>query len=97
MNVFAKHVVLSAAGMLILPPAVIAFAQVTVPSPAAASGSAPSTGRIAAGESSQNQDPPGKAGSSSGAITQPGRAGGKGDPAFGGERHRFIGSQNLTP
>jgi polysaccharide biosynthesis/export protein len=86
MNVFIKHVVLGAAGMLILSPAVVSSAQ-TVPSPASASGSAPSTGKIAAAESSQNQDESGTGSSSNGGSTQPGRAGGKGDPAFGGDRH----------
>jgi protein involved in polysaccharide export with SLBB domain len=87
MNVFTKHVVLGAAGMLILQPAVVASAQVTAPSPASAPESAPTTGKTAAAESSQNQDRPGTASSSNGPITQPGIAGGKGDPAFGGERH----------
>jgi len=86
MNVFAKHVALGAAGMLILQPAVVAPAQ-TVSSPASAPASAPSTANIAAPESSQNQERPGPGSSSNGANTQPGRAGGKGDPAFGGERH----------
>ena len=86
MNVFTKHVVLGAAGMLILQPAVVSSAQ-TVPSPASAPGSAPTTGKIAAAESSQNQDRPGTGSSSNGAIAQPGIAGGKGDPSFGGERH----------
>src|SRR5208282_1964738 len=86
MNVFTKHVVLGAAGMLILQPAVVSSAQ-TVPSPASAVGSAPPTGKIAAAESSQSQDRSGSGSSSNGAITQPGKAGGMGDPAFGGERH----------
>jgi len=86
MNVFTKHVVLRAAGMLILQQAVVTSAQ-TVPSLASAPGSAPPTGKIAAAESSLNQDRSGTAGSSNGAIAQPGKAGGKGDPAFGGERH----------
>src|SRR5271165_6404457 len=86
MNVFAKHVALGAAGMLILQPAVVAPAQ-TVSSPASAPASAPSTANIAAPESSQNQERPGPGSSSNGAATQPEKAGGKGDPAFGGERH----------
>jgi hypothetical protein len=88
MNVFAKHVVLGAAGMLILQPAVIAFAQETVPSTTSAPvSSAPPTGKIAVAESSQSQDRSGTSVSTNGAIAQPGRAGGLGDPAFGGERH----------
>jgi len=88
MNVFTKHVVLEAVGMLILQLAVVTSAQETVSSPASAPGSsAPPTGKLAAAESSQSQDRSGTGGSSNGAITQPGRAGGKGDPAFGGERH----------
>ncbi len=73
--------------MLILQLAVVAFAQETAPSPAAApQSSAPSSGKIA-GESSQSLAPAGVGGSMGGASTQPGKAGGKGDPAFGGERH----------
>ncbi len=74
--------------MLILQLAVVASAQEAVPSPSSApEASAPPTGKIAAAGSSQSQDWPGTGGSSNGAITQPGKAGGKGDPAFGGERH----------
>lgn len=88
MNVFAKHVVLEAVGMLMLQLAVVASVQETVPSPAPAPGSsAPSTGKIAATESSQSQDRSGTARSMGRAITQPGKADGMGDPAFGGERH----------
>jgi polysaccharide export outer membrane protein len=88
MNVFTKQVVLGAASMLILQLALIASAQETVPSPASAPGSsAPPTGKIGAAESSQSQDRSGTNVSTSGTITQPGKAGGKGDPAFGGERH----------
>ena len=88
MNAITKHVVLGAAGMLILQPAVVTTAQETVPSPASAPvSSAPPTGKLAAAESSQSQDRSGTDGSTHGAITQPGKAGGMGDPAFGGERH----------
>jgi polysaccharide biosynthesis/export protein len=74
--------------MLILQLPVAASAQETVPSPALAPvSSAPPAGKIAAAESSQSQDRSGTNGSINGAITQPGKAGGKGDPAFGGERH----------
>ena len=88
MNVFAKHVVLEAAGMLILQLAVVATAQETAPLPASVPGpSAPSTDKIVAAESSQSPDRFGADGSAGGAITQPGKADGMGDPAFGGERH----------
>lgn len=74
--------------MLILRLALVVSAQETVPSPASAPGfSAPPTGKIAAAESSQSQDRSDTRVSSNGTITQPGKAGGKGDPAFGGERH----------
>jgi polysaccharide export outer membrane protein len=71
--------------MLILQPALVASAQTTAS--ASAPGSAPSTGKIAAAESSQSQAASDIGSSSNGAITQPGKAGGMGDPAFGGERH----------
>src|ERR1035437_495233 len=88
MNALAKNVVLGAAGVLILQFAVVTSAQETVPSPVSAPGSsAPPTGKLAAAESSQSQDGSGTGGSMNGAITQPGKAGGTGDPAFGGERH----------
>jgi len=73
--------------MLILQLAVVTSAQETVPSPASAPGSsAPPTGKLAA-ESSQSQGRFGTDGSTNGAIAQPVKAGGVGDPAFGGERH----------
>jgi polysaccharide export outer membrane protein len=88
MNVITKHVVLGAAGTLILQLAAIASAQETVPSAVSApESSAPPAGKTAAAESSQSQDRSGAGGSTSRAITQPGKAGGMGDPAFGGERH----------
>ena len=88
MNVLTKHVVLGAAGMLILQLAVVSSAQETVLSPLLAPvSSAPPTGKKAAAESSQSQDRTGTDGSTHGAITQPGRAGGLGDPALGGQRH----------
>jgi polysaccharide export outer membrane protein len=88
MHVITQHVVLEAAGMLILQLAVIAFAQETLPSPAAAPvSSAPPAAKIEPAESSQSQDRSGPEASPGGAIAQPGRAGGMGDPAFGGERH----------
>src|SRR5260370_26392209 len=88
MNVFAKQLVLGAAGMLILQLAVVTSAQETVPSPASVPGSsAPPTGKLAAAESSQSQGRFGTDSSTNGAIAQPVKAGGVGDPAFGGERH----------
>jgi len=74
--------------MLFLQLAVIASAQETLPSPASAPvSSAPPTAKFAVVESSQNQDRLGTDGLTHGAIAQPGKAGGMGDPAFGGERH----------
>jgi polysaccharide biosynthesis/export protein len=88
MNVITKHVVLGAAGMLILQLALIASAQeVVLPTNSAPVTSAPPTGKVASAESSQSQAGSDKSLSSNGTITQPGKAGGKGDPAFGGERH----------
>jgi len=74
--------------MLILQLALVASAQETVPSPTSAPApSALPTDKIVSAESSQSQGQPGTGGSTNGAITQPGKAGGQGDPAFGGERH----------
>jgi polysaccharide export outer membrane protein len=88
MNVITKYAVLGVAGTLILQLAVITFAQETVLSTSSVPvSSAPPTGKVAAAESSQSQDRSDINGSANGAITQPGKAGGKGDPAFGGERH----------
>jgi protein involved in polysaccharide export with SLBB domain len=88
MNVFHKHVVVGAVGVLILQLAVVASAQQMVTSLASTPGSvAPPSGKTAGVESSQSQDGVGTGNLTGGAITQSGRAGGKGDPAFGGERH----------
>ena len=74
--------------MLILQLAVVTSAQEAVPSPASAPGSsAPPTGTFASAESSQSQDRLGTDSLTHEAIAQPGKAGGMGDPAFGGERH----------
>ena len=74
--------------MLILRLAAVASAQEAARLPASAPGSsAPPTGKVTVAESSQSQDRPGTGGSTHGAITQPDKAGGMGDPAFGGERH----------
>ena len=87
MNAITRNVVLGAAGMLILQPTVVASAQETARLPASAPGSsAPSTGKVTA-ESSQSQNRPGAGGSAKGATAQPDKAGGMGDPAFGGARH----------
>ncbi|HKB97166.1 MAG TPA: polysaccharide biosynthesis/export family protein [Terriglobales bacterium] len=73
--------------MLILQLAVVASAQETARPPASApESSASSTARLAVTESSRSQDQAGS-GSADGAVTQSGKAGGMGDPAFGGERH----------
>src|SRR5260370_8380643 len=88
MNVFAKQLVLGAAGMLILQLAVVTSAQETVPSPASVPGSsAPPTGKLAAAESSQSQGRSGTDASTNAAIAQPVKAVAVVDPAFGGERH----------
>jgi polysaccharide biosynthesis/export protein len=88
MKVVTKCVVLLAAGVLILQPAVVASAQETVPSSSAApESSAQPVGKDATAESSQSQARRGAGVSNNGATAQPGIAGGMGDPAFGGERH----------
>jgi polysaccharide export outer membrane protein len=88
MNAFTKNAVLGAAGVLILQLAVVASAQQTSPTPASAPvSSAPPVSKLAPAESSQSQDRSGTGGSAGGATTQPGKADGMGDPAFGGERH----------
>src|SRR5260370_41769160 len=88
MNVFAKQLVLEAAGMLILQLAVVTSAQEAVPLAASAPGSsAPPTGKLAAAESSPSQGRAGTDASTNGAITQPAQAGRAGHPAFGRERH----------
>lgn len=88
MNALVKHAVLVAAGLLSLQLAVVTSAQEAAPSPVPATGSsAPPSGKVAAAESSQSPDRTGTGSSVSGAITQPGKAGGMGDPALGGERH----------
>jgi polysaccharide export outer membrane protein len=88
MNVITKHVVLGAAGMLILQLALIASAQeVVLPTSSVPVTSAPPTRKVASAESSQSQAGSDDSLSTNGTITQPAKAGGKGDPAFGGERH----------
>lgn len=74
--------------MLILQLAVAAFAQETVPPPLSASGSsATPTSNTTVAEKSQSQKRPDTNVSPSGAVAQPDTADGKGDPAFGGQRH----------
>jgi polysaccharide export outer membrane protein len=88
MNAFSKQIVLRAASLLMLQLAVICSAQQTVPLAGLAPQSSASPSVKNAGtESSQSQGQPGTVGSADGAITQPGKVGGQGDPAFGGERH----------
>ncbi|MFZ3264693.1 MAG: polysaccharide biosynthesis/export family protein [Terriglobales bacterium] len=88
MNVLAKHAVLMAVGLLSLQLAVVTSAQEAAWPPVPAPGSsAPLSGKLAAAESSQRPDRTGAGSSVGGAITQPGKAGGMGDPALGGERH----------
>jgi polysaccharide export outer membrane protein len=87
MNVIRMHVCCSrAAGSLILQLAVIAAAQQSAPPSDPAPWSSAPPGKLAA-ESSQNQDRLAPADPARQRITQPGKAGGSGDPAFGGERH----------
>ena len=81
-----QHIIVRVAGLLILQLAVVGNAQETAPNVPESGISAPSA-KLTAPESSQNQT-----GSSGGeawnaTITQPGGAGGTGDPAFRGERH----------
>jgi len=88
MNELTQRVVFRAAGMLILQLAVAALAQETVPPPLSASGSsATPTSNTTVAEKSQSQKRPDTNVSPSGAVAQPDTADGKGDPAFGGQRH----------
>lgn len=88
MMVGIQSVVLVAAGALVLQLAVVTYAQETATSPAAAPGSTASpAGKVAAAGSTQTQAPSGTPVSASGGTTQPGKAGGLGDPAIGGTRH----------
>lgn len=88
MSALVKHAVLVAAGLLSLQLTVVTPAQQTAPSLGPAPGyPAPPSGKIAAAESSRDPDRNGRGSSVGGAITQSGKAGGLGDPSFGGERH----------
>jgi len=88
MKVIAQYVVLGAACLLSLQLAVVAVAQEVAPSPVPAPWtSAPPTGKFAGAESSQRQDRSSTGDSARKEITEPGKAGGTGDPALGGERH----------
>ena len=86
MKARAQVVILMAAGLLSPQLAVITSAQETATSTVPQSSAPPAGSQTAAG-SSQRAEGKGTSSSLSGAITQPGKAGGKGDPAFGGERH----------
>ena len=83
----AQQTAMRVAGVLILQLAVIAFAQETVPLVSSSGDSALPAGKPAAAESSQTPVGNGGASSANGAVTQSGKVGGLGDPAFGGERH----------
>jgi protein involved in polysaccharide export with SLBB domain len=74
--------------MLSLQLAVVTAAQEVVPLrvPAPWSSASP-TGKFAGAESSQRPDRPSTGDSAREEITQPGKAGGTGDPALGGKRH----------
>jgi len=89
MKELQQHVVvLVAAGLLSLQPAVVTSAQGTGSPPVPSSGSsAPLYAQVAQAESSQSPDRSGTSSSVSGGNTKPGKAGGMGDPALGGERH----------
>ncbi len=87
MNAVRQYVILGTAGVLTLQFAVVLFAQETLASPAAPGSSASPAGKMAGAKSSQRLEPLGTEGSANGVTTQPGIAGGLGDPAFGGQRH----------
>jgi len=82
-----QQIAMRAAGLLILLLAVIALAEDTIPSSATTGSSAPIAGKLAAKESSQNPALSTDGNASTGAITQSDKAGGTGDPKFGGDRH----------
>jgi polysaccharide biosynthesis/export protein len=88
MNGRLKQVVMGVAGMLILQLVVIALAQESMPSSAAATGmSAPPAVKPGAAESSLNPARSSDGKSKAGATTQSEKADGTGDPKFGGDRH----------
>jgi polysaccharide export outer membrane protein len=87
MKAAVQHVVLVAVGLLSLQLAVVTTAQETALSPGSVSGASASSLSKVAAESSQSPGRTGADSARSGAITQPGKAGGMGDPALGGERH----------
>jgi polysaccharide export outer membrane protein len=66
---------------------VTAAAQDAPPSVSEPWSSAPTVGKFTGLESSQRQDRHSGTASARGEITQPGKAGGTGDPALGGDRH----------
>ena len=86
MNKVVQSAVLVAAGLLNLQPAVVTSAQESVWRPLMAAGpSAPPPAILAA--KMQGLDAGGTGSSRGDTATQPGRVGGMGDPALGGERH----------
>jgi polysaccharide biosynthesis/export protein len=88
MNERLKQIAMGVAGLLILQLVVIASAQQSTPSPAAASEvSAPPSAKSEPAESSQSPGGSSKENPAAGAITQSEKAGGTGDPNFGGDRH----------
>ncbi len=83
-----RNVVLMAVGLLSLQLTVITSAQEAALSSVTATGfSASPAGKFAAAESSQSPDRNVTGSPLGGVITQPGKAGGMGDPALGGNRH----------
>ena len=86
MNAVRMHVCSRVAGPLILQLVVIAAGQQIAPPSDPAPWSSAPPGKLAA-ESSQNQDRLAATDPARQRIAQPGRAGGSGDPALGGERH----------
>jgi len=88
MKAAVKLAFFRAAGLLTLQLAVAAFAQEAAPLPVPAPWPSDShTGSAVVAKASQNQDRSGAGAFPDGETTQPGKAGGPGDPAFGGERH----------
>jgi len=88
MNGKLKQIAMGVAGLLILQLIVIACAQESAPSTATASGaSAPSARTPGATESSQSPTGNSNGTSKAAATTQSEKAGGTGDPKFGGDRH----------
>jgi polysaccharide biosynthesis/export protein len=81
------QIVMRAAGLLILQLVVIAFAQGKTPGPASSPGTSASLATHMAAESSQSPARSSNGDSSGGPIAQSEKAGGTGDPKFGGDRY----------